>query len=185
MQPTIVFVPGLRGEMPQHWQTLCAEQLCVQGYAVHTVPPIEIDGKLRRARVDNLERVLGDIDGPVVLVAHSAGVLITVHWAQQATRPVQGALLVTPPDFDTPLPPGYSDPQTLRENGWTPVPQSPLPFPSILVGSRNDAVASFERVQALAEAWGSRFVDAGFVGHLSPADGYGAWPAAEELLRQL
>jgi predicted alpha/beta hydrolase family esterase len=42
-----------------------------------------------------------------------------------------------------------------------------------------------DRVEALARAWGSRFVDVGSVGHLNPAAGYGEWPRAVELLREL
>ena len=37
-------------------------------------------------------------------------------------------------------------------------------------------------MRALAEAWGSRFIDIGPVGHLNPASGYGEWPGAEALL---
>jgi len=42
-----------------------------------------------------------------------------------------------------------------------------------------------DRIEALAGAWGSRFVDVGDVGHLNPAAGYGEWPRAAELLREL
>jgi len=183
--PTVVIVPGLRDHIPDHWQTLLAERLQDQGRAVHIVPQIDQDKMLRSARVANLERVVNGIEGPIILVAHSVGCLITVHWAQQTKREVQGALLAAPPDFDTPLPAGYSDPQTLASNGWTPVPRVRLPFPSIVAGSRNDPIGGFEQIQGLARAWGSRFVDAGEVGHLAPADGYGRWPQAEELLQAL
>ncbi|MEM5431729.1 RBBP9/YdeN family alpha/beta hydrolase [Cupriavidus oxalaticus] len=182
--PAVVIVPGLRDHMPDHWQTLLAERLREQGRAVYIVPQIYQDQRLRSARVANLERVVSGIDSPIVLVAHSVGCLITVHWAGQVTRKVQGALLAAPADFDTPLPAGYSDPQTLANNGWTPVPREPLPFPSIVVASRNDPIGGFERVRGLAQAWGSRFVDGGEVGHLSPADGFGAWAQAEELVRE-
>jgi hypothetical protein len=40
-------------------------------------------------------------------------------------------------------------------------------------------------VEALAEAWGSRFVNLGNVGHLNPAAGYGRWPQAEQFIREL
>lgn len=115
--PTVVIVRGLRDHMPDHWQTLLAERLQQQGRAVHIVPQIDQDKRLRSARVANLERVVSEIDGPIVLVAHSVGCLITVHWALQARREVLGALLAAPPDFDTPLPVGNSDPQTLANNG--------------------------------------------------------------------
>ena len=49
----------------------------------------------------------------------------------------------------------------------------------------NDPLARFARVEALATAWGSRLVDVGAVGHLNPVSGYGPWPQAETLLRQL
>lgn len=171
--------------MPDHWQTLLAERLEQQGRTVHIVPQIAEGKMLRAARVENLDRVIQGIEGPILLVAHSAGVLITVHWAQQTKREIRGALLATPPDFETPLPAGYSSPQTLAANGWTPVPRARLPFPSILVGSRNDPVGKLERIRELANAWGSRFIDGGEVGHLSPADGYGTWTLAEALVQEL
>ena len=73
----------------------------------------------------------------------------------------------------------------LRENGWLPTPRTRLPFPSIVAASTNDPLGRIDRIEALAGAWGSRFVDVGDVGHLNPAAGYGEWPRAEELLREL
>jgi len=42
-----------------------------------------------------------------------------------------------------------------------------------------------DRVAALAEAWGSRFVNVGNVGHLNPAAGFGHWQQAEALIQEL
>ncbi|MFE7418277.1 RBBP9/YdeN family alpha/beta hydrolase [Rhodococcus sp. NPDC057529] len=180
-EPTVVIVPGLRDHVADHWQTLLAERLDT----VRTVPPLERDKLSLAARIAALDTVLTDIDGPVVLVAHSAGVAITVHWAQQASRPVQGALLATPPDFEEPLPAGYPTRGELDANGWNPVPRRRLPFPSIVAASTDDPLARFRRVAGMAESWGSKLVDLGAVGHLNPAAGYGYWPYAEELLREL
>jgi len=182
---TVVIVPGLRDHVPDHWQTLLAERLREQGWSVRTVQPLQENKQSCAARVAALEQTLEGIDGPIILVAHSVGTLITVHWSQQHKRQIKGALLAAPPDFDTPLPPGYSDPETLQRNGWTPVPRAPLPFPSIVAASRNDHLGTFERVEALAQLWGSRVVDLGRVGHLTPADGFGLWPMAEELICEL
>lgn len=107
----------------------------------------------------------------------------TVHWAARHTRPVRGALLATPPDFETPLPDGHPAPHTLRDNGWLPTPSATLPFPSVVAASTNDPLARFDRVTELADAWGSRLVDLGPVGHLNPASGYGEWPRALEILQ--
>ncbi|WP_431956479.1 RBBP9/YdeN family alpha/beta hydrolase [Nocardia lijiangensis] len=180
-EPTVVIVPGMRDHVAEHWQTLLADRLD----RVRTVPALEHDRLSRTAQVAALDAVLGDIDGPAVLVAHSAGVMTTVHWAQQAGRQVLGALLATPPDFETSLPQGYPSIEELDAHGWTPIPWRRLPFPSIVAASTTDPLAGFRRAAAMAEAWGSRLVDLGDVGHLNPASGYGYWPRAEELLREL
>jgi predicted alpha/beta hydrolase family esterase len=178
---TVLFVPGVRDHMPDHWQTLLELKLP----KATCVPRMQHDKLSCSAWVAMLERSLAQIEGPVVLVAHSAGVMIVVHWAQRHQRPIQGALLATPADFESPLPAGYPTTETLRENGWLPTPRTRLPFPSIVAASRNDPLGSIDRVEALARAWGSRLVEVGDVGHLNPAAGYGEWPRAVELLREL
>ncbi|MFE3445161.1 RBBP9/YdeN family alpha/beta hydrolase [Nocardia sp. NPDC059180] len=180
-EPTIVIVPGLRDHVPEHWQTLLAERL----NKVRTVPPLECDKLSLASRIAALDAVLADIDGPVVLVAHSAGVMITVHWAQHYQRPVRAALLATPADLETPLPSGYPTAQELEAGGWNPIPRGRLPFPSIVAASTTDPLASYRRAAGMAESWGSRLVDIGDVGHLNPASGYGDWPRAQELLDDL
>jgi len=137
------------------------------------------------AWVAKLDESLAAIAGPVILVAHSAGVMIVVHWAQRHRRPIAGALLAAPPDFESPLPEGYPTHEVLRANGWLPTPRAPLPFRSIVGASTNDPLARYERVETLALAWGSKLVNLGNVGHLNPASGYGDWPQAEELIREL
>ncbi|MEV0333369.1 alpha/beta fold hydrolase [Nocardia sp. NPDC050717] len=178
---TVVIVPGLRDHVPDHWQTLLAERLD----RVRTVPPLERDKLSLAARVAALDAVVTAIDGPVVLVAHSAGVLIAVHWAQEHRRPVRAALLATPADLESALPDGYPTAEELAAGGWNPIPRARLPFPSVVAASTNDPLASSRRVAGMAEAWGSRLVDLGDVGHLNPASGYGEWPRAQELLSEL
>jgi uncharacterized protein len=179
--PTVVIVPGLRDHVESHWQTILASHLPRSV----TVPRMEIDKLSCSAWVAMLERTLQTIDGPVVLVAHSGGVMIAVHWARQHRRPIKGALLATPPDFESPLPAGYPTMEVLQANGWLPTPRETLPFPSIVAASTNDPLGRVERVADLAAAWGSRFVDVGAVGHLNPAAGYGEWPRAHEFIREL
>ncbi|WGS40120.1 alpha/beta hydrolase [Burkholderia sp. JSH-S8] len=179
--PTILIVPGLRDHVEDHWQTHLERRLP----NARSVAPLERDKLSRAARVAALDAALAAIDGPVILVAHSAGVMITVHWARQATRAIQGALLATPADLDEPMPDGYPTMDALDAHGWTPVPTQRLPFPSLVAASRNDPLARFERVEALAAGWGSQFVDLGEVGHLNPASGYGEWPGAAALIAEL
>jgi len=179
--PTLVIVPGLRDHVPDHWQTILAQQL---PEAV-TVPRMERDKLSCAAWITLLDQTLRAIEGPVVLVAHSAGAMIVVHWAQRHRRAIRGALLAAPPDFESPLPAGYPTQDVLCEHGWLPTPLTPLPFSSIVAASTNDPLGRFDRVALLAQAWGSRLVDVGAVGHLNPAAGYGEWPRARQFIAEL
>ena len=178
---TVLFVPGLRDDMPDHWQSILEKQLP----RTACVPRIQHNKLDCNVWVEKLEQTLSQIDGPVILVAHSGGVMITVHWAQRYRRAIRGALLAAPPDFETPLPEGYPTMDTLQANGWLPTPRRPLPFRSIVAASTNDPLGRFERVAGLAAAWGSKLVDVGAVGHLNPAAGYGPWPRAADFVREL
>ncbi|MFC4525765.1 alpha/beta hydrolase [Dyella halodurans] len=179
--PTILFVPGLRDHVAEHWQTLLEAKLP----GSRSVPPLQHDKLSLAARVAALDETLADIDGPVILVAHSAGVLITVHWAQRQHRPIHSALLAAPADLESPMPAGYPTMEALSDNGWLPVPRGRLPFPSTLASSSTDPLCSAQRAAGLADAWGSRLVELGDVGHLNPAAGYGPWPLAETLIDSL
>ena len=183
--PTILIVPGLRDHVAEHWQTLLEARLRAAGRPVASVLPMGREDLDCATRVEAIERAAAAIDGPVILVAHSGGVIMVAHWAKWYRRPIHGALLATPPDFERPMPEGYPTIEALRAGGWLPVPRERLPFPSIVAASRNDPLSGIERVAALAQAWGSRFVDLGDVGHLNPASGFGEWPQAEQFISEL
>ena len=89
-----------------------------------------------------------------------------------------GALLVAPGDTEDP---GLG-PQL---PSWAPTVRQPLPFASILVGSRNDPYCGFEKAQALAQAWASRFVDLGERGHINAESGLSDWPEGRAWLNTL
>src|SRR5690606_12703555 len=115
-----------------------------------------------------------------VLVAHSLGCILTAWWAAHSphARRVQGALLVAPGDVERPD-------LAAQIHGWAPIVRQPLPFPAVLVGSRNDPYCSFERAEILAQAWGARFVDLGARGHINAESGLGDWPEGRALLQTL
>ena len=178
---TILIVPGLRDHVPAHWQTLLQAKLP----KVRSVPPLEHDKLSLTARAEAIQRELEAINGPVILVAHSAGVLMVVHWAARYQRPIKGALLAAPPDLNATWPDNYPTPDSLRANGWAPLPTGRLPFPSILAASTDDYLASFAAATAMAEQWGSELVNLGAVGHLNPASGFGEWPQAQAFIQNL
>ncbi|MND97573.1 Alpha/beta hydrolase family protein [compost metagenome] len=153
---------------------------------VRSVPPLETNKLDCAARVQAIENELAQIDGPAILVAHSAGVLMVAHWAARHNRgQIKGALLAAPPDLNATWPENYPTPDSLRANGWDPLPRTTLPFRSIVAASTNDHLASFEAAADLARGWGSELANLGDVGHLNPASGHGPWPGAEAFIQEL
>lgn len=181
MSATVLFVPGLRDHVEDHWQTHAAR---VFPGSV-TVEPLTEHRLSRAARVAALDAALQAIAGEVVIAAHSAGCLMVAHWALAPTRPIKAALLATPADVEHPLPPGYPSYDDLSANGWLPIPRQRLPFPTLVVASRNDPLAALARVESMAHDWGADLHNAGAVGHLNPPAGFGPWPEGHRLIEQL
>jgi predicted alpha/beta hydrolase family esterase len=171
----VLILPGWQNSGPGHWQSRW-EQL-------HGYRRVEQHDWLRPRRGDwiaRLEDVVLGCEGPVVLVAHSLGCILTAAWAEvsRSTDRVQGALLVAPGDAER---------DELRSvlPSWSPIVRQRLPFPSVLVGSRNDPYGRFERVQGFASDWGARFVDLGDAGHINADSELGDWPEGYALLTDL
>jgi hypothetical protein len=168
----ILIVPGLGGSGPDHWQTRWEGKLSTARRVEQTDwdHPVRDDWTRRLAtEVERSER-------PVILIAHSLGVPTVAHAAPRfAAGAVRGAFLVGLPDLERPDMPSEIDP------AFSPLPRDPLPFPSLLVASRDDPFCSYERAEDFAYAWGAAIVDAGQAGHLNSDSGYGPWP--EGLMR--
>jgi predicted alpha/beta hydrolase family esterase len=69
--------------------------------------------------------------------------------------------------------------------GFSPIPRQRLPFPSLVVASRDDPYVEIDRAQAFARGWGSEFVDLGRAGHINVESGHGPWMKGRALLRGL
>jgi predicted alpha/beta hydrolase family esterase len=54
-----------------------------------------------------------------------------------------------------------------------------------VAASRNDPLGAYEGVSELARDWGASLFDLGESGHLNPASGFGPWPTALDLVREL
>jgi predicted alpha/beta hydrolase family esterase len=83
--------------------------------------------------------------------------------------------------------PGDTEREALRGvlPSWSPIAMQALPFRSVLVGSRDDPYCGFERAQAMAQAWGSRFIDLGEAGHINAETGLGDWPEGLQIFHAL
>lgn len=173
-EPPVLILPGLYDSGASHWQS--------QWEALHLGfrRVVQRDWIAPRCRdwVETLDRAVAEeVLGPV-LVAHSAGCALVAHWAATGTPRAKAALLVAPSDPAAPSFPA-------EPSGFTPMPMARLPFPSIVVASRDDPYVSSSRARECAEAWGSRFVDAGEAGHLNGDSGLGEWPLGFALLAEL
>jgi len=173
----VLVVPGYCGSGPDHWQTLW-ERLDAR---CQRVQQSDWEHPELSSWLDALDASVAREPDPLVLAAHSLGCVLVAHWAARThlRERVLGALLVAPADVECP----QSVPACLQ--GFAPVPLAPLPFPSIVVASRNDSYATFARSTQLAQAWGARLVDAGEAGHLNADSQLGTWPLGRSLLGEL
>jgi predicted alpha/beta hydrolase family esterase len=88
-------------------------------------------------------------------------------------------MLVAPPDL-------ISAPGCLPSlASFTPAPRTTLPFPTILVASRNDHYATIDAAGHIAGEWGSTLIDAGAAGHINADSGHGPWPEGQVHLQRL
>lgn len=160
----ILMIPGT--DDPDHWLPRWRSKLST----ARLVPGTDWD---QHDRADPTGATLAAIEAsekPVVLVAHSTGVIAAILAAPLASGKVAGAFFVSPPELEG----NGRIARKLRRVGA--YPRDPLPFPSVVVASRNDPHGSFDHAGDLANAWGSLFIDAGESGHIDQGSGHGPWP---------
>jgi uncharacterized protein len=162
----IIIIPGYENSGPDHWQSRWEERLS-------TARRVRQDAWSKPVREEWTARVAEAVNAaekPVLLIAHSLGIPAAIHAIPHFRQRVAGAFLVAPPDVSN----AKIRPKHFMTFG--PYPRDPLPFPSLLVGSRSDHYCSYEVAEDLAAAWGSLFVDGGESGHLNEESGHGPWP---------
>ena len=174
----VLIVPGIDGSGPEHWQTLWERRLprCQRVQMGDWAFPE------RWKWIRRLDREIRLSDSPVLLAAHSLGCLTVAWWTKERwslgnQERVLGALLVAPPDVER----GTYE----RMESFAPIPREPLPYPTLLVASRNDPYARFETSSRIAAMWGSQLIDAGAIGHINTESGVGEWADGVRLLASL
>ena len=172
--PLVLTIPGLGNSGPEHWQTIWERDR----RDCERVPLGCWDNPSRNVWVGRIDQAVRSAPCPVVLAAHSLGCLAVIWWVRtmgEATAAdIVGALLVAPPNVNR-----SEDP---RIAAFGPAPRGLLPFPSIVVASRNDPYCAFECAKDLAAGWGADFVDLGAVGHINSVSGLGRWAEGQALL---
>lgn len=173
-----LILPGIGDSGAGHWQSIWQ----AERPDFVRVQQLDWDNAVCAEWVDNLEQAVALGDENVVLVAHSLGCLLVAHWAVRTHRKIKGALLVAPP---SPAAAPAAEIFRTMTSGFLPVPVQPFDFDSVVVASSDDPYGDLDFARSCAAAWGSRFVNAGAVGHINADSGLGAWRDGYELYRQL
>ena len=171
----VLTLPGWQSSGQGHWQSRWEA-----AFGDERVEQHDWMQPLRGDWIARLEEVVLQQTQPLLLAAHSLGCHLVAAWTAHSkqTHRVRGALLVAPPDVrqaDFP-------PQLHR---WSQPVLSPLPFPSMLVASRDDPFCRFEASTQLAAHWGAALVDLGPKGHINAESGLVDWPQGRAWLEAL
>lgn len=173
--PPILIVPGLYNSGPDHWQSHWERELP----GAERVDQQDWERPLLGDWTISLAEAVRQRPG-AILVAHSLGCALVAHFARvTGGRGVGGAMLVAPADVNREGPAGR------LLVGFSPIPRQRLPFPSLVVASRDDPYVEIDRAEAFARGWGSEFVDLGRAGHINVESGHGPWMKGRGLLRGL
>ena len=163
----ILIIPGLANSGPDHWQTRWEQKLS----AARRVAQDDWNNPDHASWTGAVRDAVNAAEKPVILVAHSLGALAAAHAAPGFTPgKVAGGFFVAPPSEE------WMRAHPLPLGGFETHPRDPLPFPSLLVASRNDPHADYAAAEDLANAWGSALLDAGEAGHINADSGHGPWP---------
>ena len=146
----------------------------------------QIAARLQRVELDlsrfhsgrwalQLDGVMANRAEPAVILAQGVACLAVAWWAQLSPRSylqnIRGAVLLSPLSY------GFGQSAIARNVRLSPA--TKLPFPSIVACDPSPAV---EQVLALADSWGSRFVDASSLTPGHPSNRSAAGTHAEERL---
>jgi predicted alpha/beta hydrolase family esterase len=171
---TYVFVAGIGNSGADHWQRLWLDRVPAGVWVDHD----GWDAPDRETWVSDLQKTVWRIRGPMVFVAHSLGCLVVAEWANEHSDPsAAGAFMVAVPDPDGPVFPGAA-------TGFGDPTAAALSFPSIVIASSDDPYGSVEHARAVAQTWGSEFVDAGKRSHINADSGLGGWDEGWGLLQK-
>jgi predicted alpha/beta hydrolase family esterase len=172
--PLVLLLPDLDSDGPAYWQRQWAASRN-DASIIDVGSSHRPDRNTWITRIDHATRCAG---APILLVGHGAGALAIAWWAvlcaQENESTVIGALLIGPSD---PAVAAYGD----RLGSFAPLPQTVLPFPSLVVASEDDPALPVDRAFSMARQWGSGFARFGDCGHFG-ADSLGDWQQGEQLL---
>lgn len=175
MSRPVLIVPGLNGSAEGHWQ----RHWLADHDNAELVEQADWSNPQAGRWLHRLERAVIANPGALI-VAHSLGSILAARLATSSVSSlVGGALLVAPADIER------SSVLHARTYEFGTLPMQALPFPALVVASRDDIYMERDKARDLATAWKVPFLDIGNAGHINIASGFGRWPQGYELARQV
>lgn len=171
-----LIVPGRENAPAEHWQS---QWLGAFGNSTRLLQDDWSRPEVS-AWTGRLDAVVRAAPRRVVLVAHSVGVATVVRWTaaqpELASAKVAAAFLAAPTHVDDP------DRSFDMVRNFGPMPLARLPYPALVIASRDDPRVTSAQARLFADAWGADFADVGEVGHIGSAARLGLWPKGLVLL---
>ncbi len=165
----LLFIPSRGGDAAADWPGRWRAKLSTARFVAPAHPP---DAPLAAWAAAVVDAARG-APRPVLFLGHGSGAAAVVEAAPALGQAdIRGAFLVAPPD--------EAGLERFMGARWTNS-RARLPWPSVVVASRDNPYGAFDAVAAHALDWGAELVDAGFAGSLDAASGHGPWP--EGLMR--
>lgn len=175
MSRPVLIVPGLNGSAEGHWQ----RHWLADHDNAELVEQADWSNPQAGRWLHRLERAVIANPGALI-VAHSLGSILAARLATSSVASlVGGAMLVAPADIER------TGTLHARTYEFGTIPTEPLPFPALVVASRDDIYMQRDKARDLAAAWKVPFLDIGKAGHINVASGFGRWPQGYELARQV
>ena len=162
---TTIFVAGYGNSINGHWQETWHKALP----GSYWVEQNDWATPKRDDWVNALNTLIASIEGPILLITHSLGGSTLVEWNKKHHANILGAFIVAVPDVQNPaLPDAIS--------GYHDLSLEKLPFPSLVISSSDDPYCTLSRSEYFAKHWGSKFINAGKLGHINTASNINDWP---------
>lgn len=175
MTSATLIVPGLHGSGDGHWQAWWR----MDHRNAILVEQADWSNPDAGAWLARLEQAV-TANPHALIIAHSLGAVLTARLASSPVATlVAGALLVAPADIER------TGVLHRRSYEFGVMPTLELPFPSLVVASRNDPYMPFDMAVALGQAWGANLYDLGNAGHVNIESGYGRWTEGYRLAAPL
>lgn len=164
----IIILPGWHNSGPDNWQSHWEQAFPFMQRVVQD----DWDRPDYERWAQRLDEKIQQCDRSAILIAHSLGTSLATKWAgDEPSKKVVGAFLVAPTDRET-----AAASENSAITGFAPMNAKRLPFPSMVVASSNDPHVSELRAQQFAQAWGSRYINIGPLGHIGASERLGLWP---------